>query len=118
MPRPKPKHLTPPLLNRHNEFLNPQPNIPTMSNTKLTEMIKHLQIPDTIPEEAYPVVNFNIEDNIFSVIGAVSKGWRTVDKQVADRISAVVNEHAEDYDQAIVFLLAVTNVEFGDYDDE
>jgi|688.fasta_scaffold2301482_2 hypothetical protein len=89
-----------------------------MSNAKLTEMIKHLQIPDTIPKEAYPVVNFKIDGNIFSVIGAVSKGWRKVDKQVADRISAVVNEHAEDYDQALGFLLAVTNVEFGDSDDE
>lgn len=88
-----------------------------MSN-KLNEMIKELQIPDGINKEHYPVVNFKIDGNIFGVIGAVSKGWRKVDKQVADRISAVVNEHAEDYDQALGFLLAISNVEYGDSDDE
>ena len=81
-------------------------------------MIDALQIPDTITAKDYPAVNFKIDGNVFSVIGAVSKGWRKVDKQVADRISAVVNEHAEDYEQALGFLLAISQVEYGDSDDE
>ena len=88
-----------------------------MSN-KTQAMIAELNIPEHITKEQYPSVDFKIDGNIFSVIGAVSKGWRKVDGEVASRIADVVNEHADSYDQALSFLLSISKVTYGEEDDE
>lgn len=91
-----------------------------MSNRqeKQAKMLADLNIPEHITKDKYPSVDFNIDGNVFSVIGAVSKGWRRVDAGVASRISTVVNDHAEDYDEALGFLLSISKVEYGDEDNE
>lgn len=81
-------------------------------------MIAELQIPEHITKDKYPTVDFNIDGNIFSVIGAVSKGWRKVDSDVASRISTVVNNNADSYDTALSFLTSISNVAFGEEDNE
>jgi hypothetical protein len=82
-------------------------------------MMKDLAIPSTITRVNYPCVDFTeLDGNVFALIGAVSKAWRKVDRDVAERIGTVINSHAEDYDSALGFLLSITNCPDGDSDDE
>ena len=79
------------------------------------DLIAKLNIPEGT---TYPPVDFKIDSNIFSVIGAVSKAWRKVNPEVASKIPEVVNEHCESYEQALGFLMSISEVKFGDDEDE
>lgn len=68
-------------------------------------MLKALQIPDTITPDQYPQLDLsNCDGNVFMLIGAVGRAWRRVDSGVASRIHGAVDAHAEDYDDAVIFL--------------
>lgn len=79
------------------------------------ERITQLNIPEGT---TYPPVDFKIDGNIFSVIGAVSKAWRKINPEVALKIPDVVNETCESYDQALGFLMSISEVQFGEDEDE
>ena len=73
-------------------------------------MMKELAIPSTITRNDYPYVDFTeLDGNVFALIGAVSKAWRKVDRDVAGRIMGAVNNNAGDYDSVLGFLLSITN---------
>jgi hypothetical protein len=87
--------------------------------SKVEAMIKALNIPPHINREDYPSVNWgNMDGNIFACIGAASRAWRSVDRNVAGHISTIVNEHAEDYSSALSFLFAITKTSDDDYMDD
>lgn len=79
------------------------------------ERIAKLNIPEGT---TYPPVDFNVDGNIFSVIGVVSKAWRKVNPDVSSKIADVVNETCESYDQALGFLISISEVKYGEDEDE
>jgi hypothetical protein len=85
--------------------------------SKTQELINQLGIPEGTK---YPNVDFCIDGNVFSVIGAVTKAWRPVNKDVSNRIFSVVNQ-CESYEEALGFLTAISTVEYNsdkDYSDD
>jgi hypothetical protein len=84
--------------------------------SKYNKLISELGIPEGT---TYPPVDFKMDGNIFGVIGAVQKAWRKVNPDVASKISTVVNNHCESYEEALGFLLAISEVKYGvDEDDD
>lgn len=79
------------------------------------ELVALLEIPENTK---YPTVDFNVDGNIFSVIGAVTKEWRKVNPEVANKISSVVNSECESYEQALGFLLSISNATHSGYDED
>jgi aerobic-type carbon monoxide dehydrogenase small subunit (CoxS/CutS family) len=85
--------------------------------SKTQELINQLGIPEGTK---YPTVDFCINGNVFSVIGAVTEAWRPVNEDVSNRIFSVVNECGS-YEEALAFLTAISTVEYNsdnDYSDE
>lgn len=87
-------------------------------NENINAMLKELAIPESIKPFNYPIVDwYDLDGNVFAIIGACSKAWRKVDLGVSQRIMEVVNNHAQDYHEALAFLRAITN-DAGDDTDE
>ncbi len=82
--------------------------------SKYNKLISELNIPEGTK---YPSVDFCVDGNIFSVIGTVQKAWRKVNPDVASRISSVVNNNCQSYEEALGFLMAISNVTYGEDDD-
>lgn len=79
------------------------------------ELVALLNIPE---DTKYPTVDFNVDGNIFSVIGTVSKAWRKVNPEVAEKIASVVNTECESYEQALGFLLSISDATHSGYDSD
>jgi len=82
--------------------------------SKHNELISKLGIPEGT---TFPSVDFKVDGNIFSVIGTVQKAWRKVNPDVANKISSVVND-CESYEQALGFLMAISEVKYGEDEDD
>jgi hypothetical protein len=95
-----------------DKFKTPKPTNNTMS--KYNKLISELNIPEGTK---YPSVDFCVDSNIFSVIGAVQKAWSKVNPNVASKIGNVVNSHCQSYDEALGFLMAISEVTYGEDDD-
>ena len=77
--------------------------------SKTQELIDKLNIP---ANTEYPTVDFNVDGNVFAVIGAVSKAWRPINKDVSNRIFTIVNEDGGSYEEALSFLMSISNVAY------
>lgn len=77
--------------------------------SKTQELINKLNIP---ANTEYPTVDFNVDGNVFAIIGAVTKAWRPINKDVSNRILTVVNADCESYEEALRFLMSISNVEY------
>ena len=83
--------------------------------SKHNELISKLGIPEGT---TFPSVDFKVDGNIFSVIGTVQKAWRKVNRDVADKIPNVVNDNCESYEQALSFLMSISEVKYGEDEDD
>ncbi len=88
-------------------------------NENINAMLAELAIPPSISPHKYPIVDWsNIDGNVFALIGAASKAWRKVDLGVSERIIEVVNNHAQDYSEAVSFLMCITYDKADDSDED
>jgi hypothetical protein len=83
--------------------------------SKTQELIDKLNIP---AGTAYPIVDFNVDGNVFAIISAVSKAWRPINRDVSNNIMNVVNEHCGSYEEALRFLMAISNVSYDSDNDD
>jgi hypothetical protein len=83
--------------------------------TKTQELIDKLNIP---ANTEYPIVDFNVDGNVFAIISAVSKAWRPINRDVSNNIMNVVNEHCGSYEEAVCFLMAISNVSYDTDNDD
>lgn len=82
----------------------------------IQEIVAKLEIPEGTN---YPTVDFSdVDGNIFCIIAVVSKAWRNVDRDVAGKISDVINENCESYDSALAVLTSICKVTFEDGESE
>jgi hypothetical protein len=79
-----------------------------VSEERIAELVKMLQIPDTIKPEDYPPAMLRGRDNIFIDISTVCRVWRKVDHDVSKRIFEVINNAGCDEHEVDALLNAIT----------
>ena len=66
-----------------------------VSEERIAELVKMLQIPESIKREDYPPAMLRGRDNIFLDISTASRVWRKVDHGVSERIFEVINSNCK-----------------------
>ena len=75
-----------------------------MSNERIATLVAMLEIPEG---QKHPHFCYNSEDNVFSAIGAASRAWKQVNRDVAERIMTVINGNCQSHDECLAFLDAI-----------
>ena len=75
---------------------------------RIAELVKMLQIPETITPADYPSAMLLGRDNIFIDISSACKAWRKVDYKVSERIFKVINDAGCDEHEVDALLNAIT----------
>lgn len=79
-----------------------------VSKARLDELVKMLEIPETIQREDFPPANLRGRDNIFIDMSTASKAWRKVDAGVSERIFKVINANCTSEHEVDALLNAIT----------
>ena len=79
------------------------------SDERIAELVKMLEIPETIKERQYPFAILLGEQNIFIDISSACKAWRKVDQGVSERIFKVINDAGCDEHEVDALLNAITH---------
>jgi expansin (peptidoglycan-binding protein) len=66
-----------------------------VSAERVAELVKALEIPESITPADYPVIFAPTSGNIMFAISAASKAWRKVDVGVSNRFFSVVNANCQ-----------------------
>lgn len=85
------------------------PKKPKVSAERIAELVKMLEIPETITPADYPSAMLLGEQNIFIDISSACKAWRRVDYKVSERIFKVINDAGCDEHEVDALLNAITN---------
>lgn len=64
-----------------------------VSAERVAELVKMLEIPDSIQREDYPIASLSGTGNIFNDISIACRAWRKVDAGVSNRIFSVINNN-------------------------
>lgn len=84
------------------------PKKPKVSEERIAELVKMLEIPATISPEDYPSARLLGQQNIFIDISSACKAWRKVDYKVSERIFKVINDAGCDEHEVDALLNAIT----------
>ena len=75
---------------------------------RIAELVKMLEIPETIKPSQYPFAMLLGRENIFIDISTAAKSWKKVDLGVSDRIFPVINAECRSSDEVDALLNAIT----------
>lgn len=81
---------------------------PKVSEERIAELVKMLEIPQTIEPADYPPARLLGKQNIFIDISSACKAWRRVDNGVSERIFKVINDAGCDEHEVDALLNAIT----------
>ena len=84
------------------------PKKPKVSEERIAELVKMLEIPETIEPADYPSARLTGNGNIFIDISSACKAWRRVDYKVSERIFKVINDAGCDEHEVDALLNAIT----------
>jgi hypothetical protein len=84
------------------------PKKPKVSAERIAELVKMLEIPETITPADYPPARLLGEQNIFIDISSACKAWRKVDYKVSEKIFKVINDAGCDEHEVDALLNAIT----------
>lgn len=79
-----------------------------VSEERIAELVKMLQIPESIKREDYPPAMLLGRDNIFLDISTASRVWRKVDHGVSVRIFEVINSNCKSEHEVDALLNYIT----------
>lgn len=66
-----------------------------VSAERVAELVKALEIPESITPDNYPIFIAPTTGNIMFAIAAASRAWRKVDAGVSNRLFSVINANCQ-----------------------
>lgn len=79
-----------------------------VSAERVAELVKALEIPESITPDNYPVIYAPTTGNIMFAISAASKAWRKVDAGVSDRLFSVINANCQSEHEVDALIEAIS----------
>lgn len=78
------------------------------SPERVAELVKALEIPESIKPSKYPIIFAPSTGNIMFAISAASKAWRKVDVGVSNRFFSVVNANCQSEHEVDALIEAIS----------